>query len=284
MKDDIALQNLCLHTHNIFCDGKEDINSLINNAVSQGITQIGISSHAPLKIKNKWSMELEQIDNYVIEIAQAKIKYHNKIEIFTALEIDYIKDKTYSFDFFRNKMSLDYTIGSIHLVSHPISKELWFIDGDKNNSVDNMNRIFDNNVRYAIENYFAQTREMIRSQKPDIIGHMDKVIMNIGHLFDPNSLWYRDEITKTLLEIKKHKVIVEANTRGLYKGKWNDTFPSKTILRQCLNMEIPITLSSDAHHSSELLLSYDKVRQELKEMGFMYLKGRINNKWGNFPI
>ena len=284
MKDDTAIQNLCLHTHNFFCDGKQDINTLIKNAVLQNVTQIGISSHAPIKIENKWSMSLDNIDNYVFEISEARKKYGSKIEIFTSLEIDYIPEISYPFDFFRNKMKLDYTIGSIHLVSHPETKELWFIDGPKDECVENMTRIFGDNVQFAVECFFAQTREMIRSQKPDIIGHMDKVVMNTGHLFDHNTLWYQNEIAETLKEIKKHGIIVEANTRGLYKGKWDDTFPSRSILQQCYEMDIPVTISSDAHHSSELLLSYDKVKRELREIGFKYIQGRKNKKWGNFPI
>jgi len=113
---------------------------------------------------------------------------------------------------------------------------------------------------------------------------MDKVVMNTGHLFDHNTLWYQNEIAETLKEIKKHGIIVEANTRGLYKGKWDDTFPSRSILQQCYEMDIPVTISSDAHHSSELLLSYDKVKRELREIGFKYIQGRKNKKWGNFPI
>ncbi len=284
MKDDTAIQNLCLHTHNIFCDGIEDINMLINNAVLQGVTQIGISSHAPIKKENKWSMDIKQLENYKLEIEKAQIVYGNQIAIFKSLEIDYIPNNSYPFEFFRKKLKLDYTIGSIHLVEHPKSGALWFIDGDKKQSIENMNRIFNNDPQFAVQTFFAQTREMIRTQKPDIIGHMDKVIMNTAHLFDVSEAWYQKEIDKTLQEIKKHNVIVEANTRGIYKGKWAEPFPSYDILKKCKKLDIPITISSDAHQSKELLLAYETTRSRLKEMGFNYIRGRKNGKWGNFPV
>ena len=284
MKDDSCLQNLCLHTHNIFCDGTEDINRLINNAVLQGVTQIGISSHAPIKKQNKWSMDIKQLDNYRFEIEKAQKIYGGKIAIFKALEIDFIPNYSYPFAFFREKLKLDYTIGSIHLVEHPETKELWFIDGNKQQSIENMNRIFNNDVQFAVQTFFAQTREMIRTQKPDIIGHMDKVIMNTGHLFDVSDGWYQEEIDKTLYEIKKHNVIVEANTRGIYKGKWKEPFPSYDILQKCKELSIPITISSDAHQSKELLLAYSETCHKLKKMGFKYISGRESEKWGNFPI
>ena len=284
MKDEPAIQNLCLHTHNIFCDGKQDINTLIKQAVIQNVAQLGISSHAPIKISNKWSMDINQLDNYTLEITELKKVYQSKIEIFTALEIDFIPKLSYPFDYFRTKMNLDFTIGSIHLVKHPSKDELWFIDGDKKTSIENMLRIFEGDVRLAVQSFYAQSREMIRSQKPDIIGHLDKVIMNAGELFDVNESWYQEEIHKTLNEIFQHNVIVEVNTRGLYKGKWKEPFPSFAILNQCFEMGIPITISSDAHHSDELLLAYPEMRQKLKEIGFKFLKGQINGKWGNFPI
>jgi len=284
MKDDTAIQNLCLHTHNIFCDGIEDINTLINIAVLQGITQIGISSHAPIKKENKWSMDIKQLENYKLEIEKAQIFYGNQIAIFKSLEIDYIPNNSYPFDFFRKKLDLDYTIGSIHLVEHPESGALWFIDGDKKQSIENMNRIFNNDTQFAVQTFFAQTREMIRTQKPDIIGHMDKVIMNTAHLFDVSEAWYQNEIDNTLHEIKKHNVIVEANTRGIYKAKWKEPFPSYDVLQKCIELDIPLTISSDAHHSKELLLGYSEIHHKLKKMGLKYISGRKNGKWGNFPV
>ncbi len=284
MKDDKSIQNLCLHTHNIFCDGKQDINTLVNSAIFQGVTQMGVSSHAPIKFSNKWNMNIDMLENYLSEIEKAKQLYGSQIEIFTSLEIDYIPNQSYEFDFFREKLPLDYTIGSIHLVAHPVNGELWFIDGDKRICVENMNRIFEGDVQFAVSTFFAQTREMLKSQQPDIIGHLDKVIMNTADFFDVNEAWCQTEIDKTLAVIKQSGTIVEANTRGIYKGKWNDSFPSKAILKKCFMLDIPVTISSDAHHSDELLLAYAETRAMLKSIGYKYLQGRKYGKWANFPV
>jgi histidinol-phosphatase (PHP family) len=284
MKDDKSIQNLCLHTHNIFCDGKQNINTLVNNAISQEVAQIGISSHAPIKFSNTWNMDIDKLDDYLFEIQKAQQSFGSQIEIFTSLEIDYIPHHSYTFDFFRKKLPLDYTIGSIHLVAHPNNGELWFIDGSKKECIENMNRIFEGDVKTAVSSFFTQTREMINTQKPDIIGHLDKVIMNTADFFDESDSWYQEEINKTLAVIKQSGTIVEANTRGLYKGKWNDSFPSKAILKKCFDLDIPVTISSDAHHSDELLLAYTETRTILKSIGYKYLQGRKNGKWGKFPV
>lgn len=284
MKDDKSIQNLCLHTHNIFCDGKENIKTLINNAIILGINQFGISSHAPLKFPNKWSMNYDKLDEYRNVIRELKMDFEGRIQIFTSLEIDYIPNKTYSFDFFREKLSLDYTIGSIHLVQGPKEGELWFIDGNKENCISQMNQIFSGNVKHAVQQYYLQTREMVSTQQPDIVGHLDKVVMNTGHLFDTSEKWYQEEIKKTLEVIRANSVIVEANTRGIYKGKWKETFPSHQILQECFNMGVPVIISSDAHESKELLLGVEETRAVLKKIGYRFQQGRDNSKWGNIPI
>ena len=284
MKDDNSIHNLCLHTHNTFCDGKDSIQNFVSSAIKQGVSQLGISSHAPLKSPTSWSMQLDKLQEYEKEIKRLKEKYLDEIDIFTALEIDYIPEHSFNYDFFKNTIELDYTIGSIHLVRNSEKDELWFIDGNKDVCLQNMNRIFNGDHKKAIQSYFAQTREMIITQKPDIIGHLDKVIMNTASLFSPNEAWYQDEIQKTLEVVKDNKVIVEANTRGLYKKKWNDTFPSTNILKKCFSLDIPIIISSDAHKTDELLGFYTLTRNRLKEIGFTKQKVRINNEWSNISL
>jgi histidinol-phosphatase (PHP family) len=284
MKDDKSMQNLCLHTHNFYCDGKVTIEEMVESAINQGVTQLGISSHAPLKISNKWSMDINDLEKYAREIEKLKQKYRAQIDIFLSLEIDYIPEVSFPIDYFREKLNPDYCIGSIHLVKHPEQDELWFIDGDKDVCIENMNRIFNGDVQYAVQAFFRQTREMIRTQKPDIIGHLDKVIMNTGALFSASEQWYQDEVEETLELIKVQNAIVEVNTRGLYKGKWRDTFPSKQILNRCFEMDIPLVISSDAHHSSEIIGAYDRARKTLLELGFTHQWGRSAGGWKAFVL
>ncbi len=271
-------KNLCYHSHSFFCDGKNSIDQMVQSAFDKGMAAIGISSHAPLKIENPWSLKLEETDNYYKEIDQAKIKYSNKIMVFKSLEIDFIPGLTYDFDFFRKGGNLDYTIGSIHLVLSPQTNKIWFIDGEKKQCIDSLQDAFNGNVRMAIEQFYAQTREMILQQKPTIIGHLDKVMMHLTDQgIDTQSDWYLDQIEQTLNLIKLQGCIVEVNTRGIYRKKHPTTFPSPDILKQMLNREIPIVISTDAHHVDDLTAEYQSTRLNLIQMGFRhqsYFDGR----------
>src|SRR5437762_14159596 len=96
---------------------------------------------------------------------------------------------------------------------------------------------------------------MCEKSSPTIIGHLDKIkIQNRENkFFDESDVWYRGEVLKTLDAIRKCEAIVEVNTRGVYQGKSETTYPSPWILSECLKRNIPITISSDAHHPDDLV-------------------------------
>ena len=273
-------KSLCYHTHIFLCDGNNSTEEMVYNAVLLGVKHIGISSHAPLKISNKWSISYQQLENYSLEIGKIANKFKNQIEVFKSLEIDYIPGFTYSFNHFNKLMNLDYTIGSIHLVLNKSTNKLWFIDGNKEECQTNFKSIFNSNIKEAIASYYSQIREMVETQKPDIIGHLDKVVMNTaGKYFNENEKWYIDEVMKTLLVIKENNSIIEINTRGLYKNKWHTSFPSPAILKMSNKLDIPIVISSDAHSVTELTASYDMAEKIAIEAGYNYQMMFDNGKW-----
>ena len=273
-------KNLCYHTHNFYCDGNNSIEEMVYNAVLLSIKHIGVSSHAPLKIFNKWSISYEQLEKYSEEIDSIKEKYSDKIEVLKSLEIDFIPNITYSFNHFIKLLNLQYTIGSIHLVLNKSNNRLWFIDGDKKECQNNFKSIFSGNIKEAITSYYSQIREMVRTQKPDIIGHLDKVVMNTAdEFFSETEDWYQEEIEKTLAVIKENNSIIEINTRGLYKNKWHTSFPSPNILKMSNKLDIPIVISSDAHSIAELVGAYDIAFEIALKAGYKHQMIFNNNKW-----
>jgi len=273
-------KNLCYHTHNFYCDGKNTIKEMVQNAVYQNISHIGISSHAPIKKINKWSISYQQLNNYNEEINEIKQEFAKEITVFKSLEIDYIPNISYSFSHFNELLDLDFTIGSIHLVLNKANNKLWFIDGDKKECQNNFKSIFSGNIKKAITSYYSQIREMVNTQKPNIIGHLDKVVMNTaGEFFNETESWYQEEIMKTLAVIKENNAIIEINTRGLYKNKWHTSFPSPEILKMSNKLNIPIVISSDAHSITELSGAYDIAIDIALKAGYQHQMIFNNGKW-----
>jgi histidinol-phosphatase (PHP family) len=260
-----------LHTHSRFCDGKEEPEEYVKQAVELGFHTLGFSSHAPVPFENNFSLKEEKMDEYFSTIRALDEKYKDRINILLSMEIDYIPGITRAFAEFSKAGNLDYTIGGVHLVRNKEIEKLWFIDGSKQETYDDgLQKLFNGHIRKGVEAYYGQIREMVATQKPDIIAHLDKIKMhNKNRYFSEEEGWYKDLVWKTLKYIaSESNCIVEVNTRGLYKKRSDTFFPSPAILEQIHHLKIPVTLSSDAHQPQELNGYYDEALKLLKEIGF----------------
>lgn len=231
---------------------------------------IGFAGHAPVPFENNFAIEnIESLKEYVGEISGLKEKYKEKINILLALEADFIPGVTLDFQHFVNDFHLDYIIGSVHLVKSPVNR-LWFIDGPNSNVwKKGLETIFDNDIESAVTSYYMQVIDMINSQKPDIIGHLDKIKMhNQGKYFSEDDPWYIELVSDTLEVISRSDSIVEVNTRGIYKKRSDSLFPGIPVLKLMKQMNIPITISSDAHKPEEVNLLLDETLGIIKEIGY----------------
>lgn len=257
------------HTHTSFSDGKLEAADYCKKAIELDFHSLGFSDHAPVLFPNKYSIQPGRLGEYFKTIEKVKEQFKSQLKVFLSLEADYIPDHTHSFDYFREQANLDYIIGSVHLVYHRQKDKMWFIDGGDQDVWDQgFKDVFDGDIKTAVRAFYEQTMEMMETQKPEVIGHLDKIKMhNKERYFSQNDTWYKDLITANLQLIKKQNAILEINTRGLYKGRCKELFPSVNILLQAQKMGIPMMLSSDAHHPDELNGAFPKAIEILKDAG-----------------
>jgi histidinol-phosphatase (PHP family) len=261
------------HTHSHFCDGQEAPETYVQKAIAQGFYALGFSGHAPVLFANQFSIPDSKLLEYCSEIERLKTKYASQIHLYQALEADFIPMQSYDFDFFRLNHQLDYIIGSIHLVAHPHSNQLWFIDGGEQAAWDKgLAEVFGGDIRQAVTAFYQQTNRMIETQTPEIIGHLDKIKMhNKNRLFTQQEDWYQNLVLETLSFIKEKNLVLEINTRGLYKGRSDELFPSIPIVKIADKMGIPLMLNTDAHHPNELTGFYFETKELLKMSGIKEL-------------
>lgn len=263
-----------LHTHTYYCDGKNPPEEYVIQAIDLGFHTLGFSGHAPVPFENHFAIKDEKLEDYFQTIRDLKLKYRNSIQILLALEIDFIPGITKDFEKFQTEGNLDYVIGGVHLIKNKNKKGLWFIDGPLQEKYDEgLKSIFNGHARIGVEAYYNQLMEMIATQKPDIIAHLDKIKMhNKERFFSIEEQWYKDLVWKTLKYIANEtNCIVEVNTRGLYKKRCDTFFPEPEILEQIYHLNIPITLSSDAHKPEELNGFYEEALDVLSDIGFKEL-------------
>jgi histidinol-phosphatase (PHP family) len=265
------------HTHSNFCDGTESIAAIASAALGKGIQSLGVSSHAPLPFETPWSMKPNRLADYFLEMEKVKSLFHS-IEIYKGLEVDYIPGRRKPADFADD---LDYTIGSIHFVDEFQDGKGWEIDGTHKLFLTGLSQLFKNDIRGAVTRYFELTREMLTVSPPTIVGHLDKIKMqNAGEsLFRESDHWYVAEIEKILDAVEVSGVIVEVNTRGVYQRKCDVVYPSPWILGKILERNIPVTLSSDAHHSKDLTSYFSEATQQLLAIGFRKISILSEGSW-----
>jgi histidinol-phosphatase (PHP family) len=273
------------HTHTTYCDGKEEMKIMVERAIQLGFNHLGFSSHAPIEKENNFSIQKEMIPEYISEIEYHQLQ-NSKIQLFKGLECDFIPHLTKPFSVFKELYKLDFVIGGIHLVHSGSENQLWFIDGSKQQIYDDgLKNLFQNNIKKAVTTFWEQTYEMIESQKFDIIAHMDKIKMhNRGRFFSEEDVWYKDLVRKAIDLVYNKNLIVEINSRGLYKKRCDSFYPSDFILQIIAKKGIPMIISSDAHKAEELDLFYKEAVNKLKQIGIQNLVYLSDNGWKEIGI
>jgi histidinol-phosphatase (PHP family) len=238
-----------------------------------------------MPFENKYAIPAEKLLDYMAEIDRLKLKYQDQINILKSLEFDYIPGVTENFEVISNKYQLDYSIGSIHLVGDQNTDHFWFTDGGSAIPYEKgLQQNYKGNIKKAVKAFYKQTNEMIDTQSPDIIGHLDKVKMhNQNRYFTENETWYQKEIDQTLELIKSKNCIVEVNTRGLYKKRSDSLFPGIEVLKKMKALDIPITVSSDAHKPGELALFIPETIELLKQLGLTQMMN-FEKEWVEVSI
>lgn len=263
------MQLFNLHTHSYFSDGKSTPEEVVLEAINQGMKVLGFSDHSPVPFENSFAIKNDEVQNYISTIKSLKEKYQDQIDIYCSMEMDFIPGIIKDFKKTKEELSLDYMIGSVHLVGNDINK-LWFIDGSKVETYDEgLFNYYNGDIKKGVKTFFHQYNEMIETEEFDIVGHFDKIKMhNRDRYFTENEKWYRDLLMETLTLIKEKSLIVEVNTRGIYKKRSEDFYPSTWILPIMCEMNIPVVISSDSHKSEELTLCFKEAEDALKTAGY----------------
>ena len=288
------MQNFNLHTHSVYSDGKSQPREIVEEAVRQGLTTLGFSEHSPLPFDNTFSVKSADMPCYVAEIAQLKKEFKDRINVYCGLEADYLTGFSEPFAVTKEKYHLDYLIGGVHLVINPalrpfdelraqgpLAEQIWFIDGPKWEVYDEgLQKFYDGDIRRAVRRFFEQSNEMIENEPFDIIAHFDKIKMhNRDRYFHEDESWYRKLALETLDLIRQKGLIMEVNTRGIYKKRYNGFYPSPWLMEEACKMHIPAIISADAHHFSEVTLEFDHAEEALKRAGYRSVVNFKEGRW-----
>lgn len=247
------------HTHTQFCDGRNCMEDFVIHAINNGLEHYGFSPHGPTSISQLCNMSFDSVRDYLEEVNRLKNKYGSYINLYAAMEIDYINENENPASEYYQKLPLDYRIGSVHYIS---SQDGIYvdIDGKQERFKESMERYFYGDIEYVINKFYTSTTKMIEIGGFDIIGHLDKIGHNASfvHPDIETQPFYTQKVMDLLDLISEKKLIVEINTKAFYN--YNRLFPNERYFRRIKELNIPVVFNSDAHYSDKI----DSGRYEAK--------------------
>jgi len=274
-----------MHTHTVFCDGKDDVETMCKSAYEKKLYAIGFSAHAPVTkktgIKSDWNLKDENVDKYVEQVLEAKNRWQGKLEVFLGFEIDYIKGLRSANDSDIKAINPDYLIGSVHYVIPANGAEPFTVDGPFEEFDKGVKEGFAGDARALMHYYYDAQAEMIAMGGFEILGHADLIKKNC----QSKNFWLKEDEACRQEEIARAAaeagLTVEVNTGGINRGKINEVYPSPSFLRLLRENNIPVIITSDAHRAEDVDGNYQTALRTLIQSGYnehFILKGKNNQK------
>jgi histidinol-phosphatase (PHP family) len=277
-----------MHTHTLFCDGQDDVETMCRAAYEKKLYAIGFSAHAPIfrqtGIKTNWNMSEERVDEYVSEVLAAKRRWQGKLAVFLGFEVDYIKGLRSPMDSDIKALNVDFIIGSVHYVVPANGAEPFTVDGPPEELEKGLNEGFGGNGEALMHCYYDAVAEMTAMGGFDILGHADLIKKNCQN----KSYWPIESEACRQGEIArlaaKTGITAEVNTGGINRKKIRDVYPSLSFLRLFREWEVPVIITADAHCAQDIDGHYDTALQSLiyadfKEHLLFYGKNNGNTLW-----
>jgi histidinol-phosphatase (PHP family) len=257
-----------LHTHSAFCDGEGTIEEAVEAAISAGLTDIGISSHAPLPFETDWNMPVDSLPDYCRQVRDLREQFRDAIQIWLGAEIDYIPGD--ELRRFQHQEILphrfDYFVGSVHFLGCGYRPRSF--DGTREGFMEILEEDYRGGIREMVEDYYSRVPSVLNIPQVKIVGHLDVIKRwNAEHpFFLEEEPWYIDSVESALRAIAGSEAVIELNTAAWRKGL-NDPYPSPWILERCRDLKIPVTVNADSHRPDQVAWGFERARRLLEKLG-----------------
>lgn len=248
-----------LHTHSVYSDGAHTPRQIIEQAIQNDMTAIGISDHSYTFFDTRYCIDEAKNGEYISELRALKDEYKGRIEVLVGIELD-----AYSSGY--NRADFDYIIGSCHYLN--FGGNYVSVDSSLVGVKDAIEKYCDgDSMRFAMK-YFDTYTERICEMRPDILGHID-LVSKLG-VVDESSEIYRKRAVETLCDSLSACDIIEMNTGAISRGYKKLPYPADFLLREIKEIKDKkkhIILSSDSHSKETLTFYFDECLNILRANG-----------------
>ena len=243
------------HSHTPLCMHAEGSpEEYVQAAIAAGLTEYGISDHAPTETEpfDDWRMLSSQLPEYFEWIERARAEASGKIPIRAGLECDWLSGCENWIQTLNEKYDWDYLIGSVHYLS----------DWDFDNPAW-LKKWAETDIEDAWSRYWTTYTDMAESGLFDILGHPD-LIKKFGYKPDGDLSRFYEPVVDA---IASSGCAIEINTAGLHKP-CKEAYPEVDFLDLAFSAGIPLVISADAHHPSEVARDFNHAIKQAKAAGY----------------
>ncbi len=259
------------HSGEFCCHAKDTLEEIIKTYIKKGFSWVGITEHMPFSSEELLYPEEKEagfsaqetylrFSEYISKCRKLQKKYSSSIKLYVGFETEMFSGFEPFIKKLIHKFKPDYIVGSLHHV-----KDMGF-DYSKQQYDETAQAVGGLEALYC--EYFDQQYEMIKTIKPEVVGHFDLI-----RIFDPNYLIQlkkpdvQKRIKRNLELIKKLDLIIDFNLRALYAGA-SEPYPSMSILLQALDLGIAVVPGDDSHGVETVGLYVKEGIKILQDLGF----------------
>ncbi len=251
------------HVHSTFCDGKSTPEELVLQAIDEGCSELGFSSHAHMPHETAWGMTPCEEKNYKKEILRLKDKYSGKLTIYLGIEYDITSDT--------DTADYDYIIGSVHYVEkHGVMVPL---DETSEWHKKAIVELFDGKPENLAKEYYKTLERIYEKTGCDIVGHFDIITkFNDNEPIYSESEEYKHYALEALKKIVSENIVFEVNTGAMSRGYRMTPYPADFILSAMKEYGAITLITSDCHEKANLTYKMQEIADKLESMGIEYCK------------
>ncbi len=244
-----------LHVHTHYCDGRDTPADMVEAALSQGLTTVGILAHSYVSFDEDCRIEIEDLPRMTDELNELKSRYGKKICVLQGIEADYYAEMELD--------GFDYIIGSVHYFNR--GGEYLPIDLSADSLQRTVDEKFGGDFYSAVEEYYRLVSDIVRKTGAQIVGHLDLITkFNKGNaLFDTHHPRYVKAYRSAVDALIGSGAIFEINMGAMSRGYTDEPYPSREIIDYIKECGGVLMLSSDAHRREHIAYAYGKARELL---------------------
>ena len=261
--------------------GIDDIESVVQYAVSKGIPSLAFVIHSPRLTGYRYRKEQEvnvkfvrghnSYFNYSRRMQELRKKYADRVDIRYGVELDWLGPGL-GLQWNRAKLfqanQVDFVIGSVHF-----SREGIPYDGSYEETAELVK------LRGGVENlwlgYLDEMIEMVDTiyTQIQVVGHLDlpKRFSDFPGEFlnmDYSSSPIVSRMMILLEKIRDYNLAIDFNLSGLRQGC--GAYPDASLLKRAYMLDIPVAIGTDTHSMNELFKDYNTGIEYLKKVGYRY--------------